>query len=232
MRIRIFRDAEALAVAAADEIAGWLRFDPRPTIGLAGGSTPIPVYEALRDEDVPGSSVVAWMTDERHVPHDHEDSNLRSAREALFDHVGGEVLPVPWLPEDPVEAARQYDETLRRRLPIGAGGVTPGLVLLGVGDDGHTASLFPGSDELSDDRRAFVATWVEDKEAWRHTATLPLLAAARRTMFIVSGSAKAEIVHEVLDVEADHPATRVSKAARDAVWLLDREAAAGLERDT
>ncbi len=167
------------------------------------------------------------MTDERHVPPDHPDANVRMAREALLDHVGATVHEVPFDP-DPARAAEAYERTLHGILPIGSGGLTPGLVLLGVGDDGHTASLFPGTTSLDEDRRGYVATWVEEKDTWRLTATLPLLAAARRTMFLVSGEAKAKIAYEILEGGVDHPAARLSNVARDAVWLLDREAASGL----
>lgn len=231
MRIRIFRDEEALAAAAAEEIASWLRFDERPTIGLAGGSTPRRTYEALEHADVPWSRVTAWMTDERHVPGDHPDANVASARESLFDHVPATLYEVPYVEDDPGAAAALYEETLHGILPVGSGGLTPGLVLLGVGDDGHTASLFAGSDALTQARRGYVASWVPRLGAWRLTASLPLLAAARRTMFLASGEGKAEIVHEVLDLGVDHPATRLTTRARDAVWLLDREAAALLERE-
>jgi 6-phosphogluconolactonase len=231
MRIRVFRDQDALAAAAAEEIASWLRFDERPTIGLAGGSTPRRTYEALEGADVPWSRVTAWMTDERDVPADHPDANVRMAREALFDRVPATLYEVPHVEGDPDAAASRYEETLHGILPVGSGGLTPGLVLLGVGDDGHTASLFPGSEALAEDRRGYLATWVPRLDTWRLTASLPLLAAARRTMFLAAGASKAEIVHEVLDLRVDHPATRLTDRARDAVWLLDREAAALLERE-
>ena len=230
MRIRIFRDAEALASAAAEEIAGWLRFDEQPTIGLAGGTTPSATYTALAQESVPWAKVHVWVTDERHVPPNAPDSNAAMARAAFFDQVPATFHEVPFDADDPSAAASEYERTLHGVLPVGTGGVTPGLVLLGVGVDGHTASLFPGTDALRADHRGFVANWVPPLDAWRLTATMPMLAAARRTMFLISGEEKAQIVHEILDLEVDHPAARLSKAARDAVWLLDREAASGLER--
>jgi len=232
MRVRVFRDAAHLAESAADEIAAWLRVDSdRPTIGLAGGRTPQATYERLRSIRLPWDDIHIWMTDERFVPPDHAESNARMAREALVDHVPAVFHPVPHRPDDPAGSAAAYEEELARFLPIGPGGIQPGLVLLGVGEDGHTASLFPGSEALDVDRRGYVANWAGGL-GWRLTSTMSLLSSARRTMFIVSGAGKAPIVADILgDDSSDHPAALVSEAARDAVWLLDRDAAAGLSFD-
>jgi len=228
VRIRVFTDPENLAEAAAEEIAGWLRLDyPHPTIGLAGGSTPRSTYRLLCNQGVPWDQVHAWMTDERRVPPDHADNNGRMIREAIMDHVAAAFHPVPWH-DDPSMAAAEYEAELSTFLPSSADGPRPGLVLLGVGEDGHTASLFPGSPALDETRRGFVANWIPQHAAWRLTATLPLLLAARRTMFLVTGRAKAAIVAEVLEGDSDHPAALVTRRARDAVWLLDQDAAARL----
>ena len=227
MRIRVYKDAGALAEAAVDEIAGWLRIDSTPTLGLAGGSTPRAVYEALREERLPWENVTAWMTDERHVHGNDPRSNTGMVREALFDHVPAKLHGVPWY-EDPLAAAAAYRETLDEIIPRNPRGLQPGMVVLGVGEDGHTASLFPGTDALAETERSFVANWVPALKSWRLTATLRLLAAARRTLFLASGTHKAGIVQEVLESESDHPAAVLSHISRDTVWLLDREAAADL----
>ena len=99
-------------------------------------------------------------------------------------------------------------------------------MLLGLGDDGHTASLFPGTSALEEPQRDYVANWVEDKDAWRLTATPALLARAERLMFLVAGKPKAKVVEKILQQDADLPAAIVSRAAADPVWMLDREAAA------
>ena len=101
-------------------------------------------------------------------------------------------------------------------------------MLLGLGDDGHTASLFPEGSALAEHERDYVADWVEDKSSWRLTATPTLLARADRLMFLVAGKAKAKVVEEILEQDADLPAAIVSRAAADPVWMLDREAAARL----
>jgi 6-phosphogluconolactonase len=164
------------------------------------------------------------MTDERFVPPDDPDSNAGMASAALFDHVPGHLRRVPWV-EDPLAAAVAYERELHEILEPSAGGSRPGLVLLGVGEDGHTASLFPGSEALEVEDRDFVAQWVPQQESWRLTATLPLLMRARRTMFLVSGARKAAIVADILEGDSELPAAIVSNGSRDAVWLLDRDAA-------
>lgn len=225
MRIRIFDDAERLSEAAAEEIEAWIRLTgPNVTIGLAGGSTPRATYRRLRRTRLPWSGVHAWMTDELHVPPTDSVSNSGMAARELFDHVSGTLHPVPWF-EDPLTAADRYEEVLSGVLERSSSGTKPDLVLLGVGEDGHTASLFPGSDAVGVTDRDFIATWVEELDSWRLTATLPLLTRARRIMFLVAGAHKARIVAEVLEGSGDHPAAAVNRGSKDAVWLLDAAAA-------
>ncbi len=225
MRLRVFSDADKLADAAAEEVAAWARHDRAfPTVGLTGGATPRLAYERLRRLRMPWDRAHAWVTDERAVPLTHPDSNSGMIRRLLFDHVPETFHPVPWT-EDAAAAAGAYEAELARFLPQGSGGLQPGLVLLGVGEDGHTASLFPGTAALEETRRGFVANWVPQLSAWRLTATLPLLTAARRVVFLVSGASKAGIVAEVLEGDTDLPAAVVSRESRDAVWLLDHAAA-------
>lgn len=225
MRLRVFSDADNLADAAAEEVAAWARVDRAYlTIGLAGGSTPRLAYERLRRLRMPWDRAHAWLTDERAVPLDHPESNSGMVLHTLFGQSSEGFHPVPRA-EDPAAAAAAYEAELARFLPQGPGGLQPGLVVLGVGEDGHTASLFPGTAALEETYRGFVANWVPRLSAWRLTATLPLLTAARRVVFLVSGTHQAEIVAQVLEGSSDLPAAVVSREARDAVWLIDREAA-------
>ena len=225
MRIRIFDDADRLADAAAQEIEAWVRLTaPNATIGLAGGATPRATYQRLRDSSLPWPEVSAWLTDERFVPTEDLASNAGMVGKELFDHVPGVFLRVPWI-EDPMAAAAEYESDLQAVLESSPSGLKPGLVLLGVGVDGHTASLFPGTEAVTVTDRDFVANWVPEQDSWRLTATLPLLTRARPTMFLVSGEHKAHIVAEVLEGDGDHPAAIVSRQSRDAVWLLDHDAA-------
>lgn len=229
MRIRVFPDADRLAEAAAGEIAAWIRLEtPVPSIGLAGGTTPRGAYERLRSHRLPWRRVHAWLTDERAVPPGHIASNTGMVRRALFDHVPATFHPVPWN-DDAAASAAAYDADLAGFLPRAARGLQPGLVVLGLGEDGHTASLFAGTAALEETRRGFVANWVPQLEVWRLTATMPLLTAARRTVFLATGKHKAAIVAEVLSGDSGLPAARVSRESRDAVWMLDREAASRLD---
>lgn len=229
MRVRVFPDADHLADAAAEEIAAWARLEaPVATIGLAGGTTPRGAYERLRRRHLPWRRVHAWITDERAVPPTHIASNTGMVGRALFDHVPATFHPVPWK-DDAAAAAAAYEAELAEFLPLGPRGLQPGLVVLGLGEDGHTASLFPGTTALEEARQGFVATWVPQVDSWRLTATLPLLTAARRTVFLATGRRKATVVARVLTGDADLPASRVSRESRDAVWLLDREAASRLD---
>ncbi|MBU1227221.1 MAG: 6-phosphogluconolactonase [Actinobacteria bacterium] len=225
MRIRIFDDPDRLAEAAAQEIETWVSLTaPHATIGLAGGRTPLATYRRLRRTGLPWNQVHGWMTDERFVPATDPASNTGMVAEALFDHVPATLHRIPWI-EDPMAAAAAYEQQLHGVLEESPTGLKPSLVLLGVGEDGHTASLFPGTDALDVTDRDYLAHWVPQQEAWRLTATLPLLMRARRTMFLVSGARKAQIVADVLEGDSDHPAAIVSRGSKDAVWLLDREAA-------
>lgn len=228
MRVRIYSGPESLAEAAADEVAGWLGLPGEDrTIGLAGGSTPRRTYELLSRRPTAWEEVHGWLTDERHVPTDDPDSNAGMARRALFDHVPATLHEVPW-DDDAPTAALHYEQELGRLLASGPNGLQPGMVILGIGDDGHTASLFPGSAALSVTDHDFIATQVPGK-GWRLTATVGLLSRARRTLFIVSGEHKAQVVAQVLGGDSDLPAATVSNLARDPVWLIDRAAASLLD---
>ncbi|MBI5158231.1 MAG: 6-phosphogluconolactonase [Acidimicrobiia bacterium] len=222
MTIHIADDSDLLAELAADVIAERLS-SAGPDIGLAGGGTPRSTYRRLSHRDVKWATVTAWMTDERHVRPDHPDSNAGMAQRVLFDHVAGTLHAVSWR-ESADEAAHDYARRLAGFLPAGVHGPTPTTVVLGVGGDGHTASLFPGSAALAVTDRDFVATQVP-RHGTRLTATLPLLSRARLTVFLVSGGHKAEIVATMLSGDSDLPAARVARAAPEVVWLLDRDAA-------
>jgi 6-phosphogluconolactonase len=222
LTIHIAEDSDALADLAADVIAERLS-SAGPDIGLAGGGTPRSTYRRLCHRQAPWAAVAAWTTDERHVPIDHPDSNAGMVQRALFDHVAGTLHAVSW--RDSVdEAAAAYERELVGFLPAAVHGPTPTTVVLGVGDDGHTASLFPGSAALDVIDRDFVAAEVP-RHGTRLTATFPLLGRARLTVFLVSGGHKAEIVATILSGDSDLPAARVARAAPEVLWLIDRDAA-------
>jgi 6-phosphogluconolactonase len=207
-------------------------------VTLSGGSTPRSVYTLLAR--APWAAELDWSRirvlwgDERCVPPDHEESNYRMAREALLDHV-----PIPPAnvhrihgEEDPVQAAAAYERLLRALLGRGE---SPGIdfAFLGLGEDGHTASLFPGSMAVRDDARWVRAQYVERVARWRVTLTPAALNAAAEVAFIALGRAKAAIVQQVLEGPRrpdQLPAQRIAPASGQLRWFLDADAAAGLRQ--
>ena len=205
-------------------------------VSLAGGSTPRGLYARLADDPrfrarVQWDRIDFFWGDERHVPPDHADSNYRMAYEALLSKVPvaeARVHRVLAERSDADEVAAAYDADVQS-IAGPAGGVPRlDLVLLGIGADGHTASLFPGTPALSEVSRLVVAHRVEASESVRITMTLPLLNAAREVIFLAAGAAKAEAVRDVLRPNPDTPtlpASLIHPADGTVMWLLDREAA-------
>ena len=234
MSVQIFATPDDLAQAAARAFAEKaeraLAERGRFAVALAGGSTPKTTYGILARDysdavDWPGVHV--FFGDERTVPPDHEDSNYRMAKEALLDHVPvGSVHPMrgELVPE---EAAASYEMELRDF--FGEEPPTLDLVMLGIGGDGHTASLFPETGALDVTDRLAVANPVPKLETTRLTLTVPVLNAARDVFFLVAGEDKAEALKEILEGDADpraYPAGLVQPKGGP-TWMVDR-AAAGL----
>lgn len=238
--VAVFPDPAALAEAAAARLGAIAEAAVaergRFTIALSGGSTPRALFERLaappwRDRLPWAHFEVAWV-DERDVPIDHPESNAGVAMRAWLDHVPvprERIHPVPIHPGQPEATARAYEATLRALFP-GEPWPLFDLVLLGVGEDGHTASLFPGSAALDEAEAWVVAPWVPALGAYRFSLSLPALAHARRMLFLVSGAAKAPVVQAVLQQPAAEPgpARRVAEAHGHAEWWLDAAAAAAL----
>ncbi len=214
-----------LADLVADTVAHWLQGGG--DLGLAGGGTPRPAYEALRTRALPWEHIDLWLSDERWVPLDHPDSNGGMAKLTLADHVPARFHPVTYGP-DPAEAAAQYAARLSTFMDVSDSGLEPDVVLLGLGDDGHTASLFPGSDAVQVTDADYVATWVDARDTWRLTATRPLLARAGHVAFIVAGAAKAPVVASIVEDGAPYPAGLVADEALEVTWFLDEPAASAL----
>lgn len=229
--LAVLPDKEALSHAAAQRFVALAdRYTSTGAFGVAlsGGSTPRPLYERLaappyRDQ-VSWPQVHLFWGDERCVPPDHAESNYRMACETLLDHV---EIPAENIHRvrgelDPARAAQEYRSELERVL-----GASPGfdLILLGMGDDGHTASLFPGSPALQENERAAVAVYAPHLDSWRVTLTLPVLNRARHVLFLVSGADKAPALARIRAGEP-LPAARVCPGQGTLTWLID-EAATG-----
>jgi 6-phosphogluconolactonase len=223
--VRILPDRHALTEHAADLLAAEL--SSTNDLALAGGSTPQATYRALLGRPVDWGRVELWLGDERWVPPDHADSNLAMARRSLGERAD-RVLPTPWVTGvGPHQAAAVYEQLLRSRLGS-PDTLTPGTVLLGIGEDGHTASLFPGTSALDERDRDYVATFVPQLGAWRLTLTLPALHRARLLVFLVAGQEKSSTVARILEGREDLPAALAHRGARRSVWLLDEAAASEL----
>jgi 6-phosphogluconolactonase len=241
-------DVAALADAAAERFVASARraieSHARFVVALSGGSTPRHAYERLsRDpfvSQVDWSSVHFLWGDERCVPPDHADSNYRMAREALLDH-----LPVPDSnvhrihgEDDPAVAASSYETMLRELLHTREGppSLAPGrridLVLLGLGDNGHTASIFPKSAALEEQTRWVIAEYVASVAMWRITLTAPILNAAAELLFLVSGGEKASVLRRVREGPhrpSELPAQVIAPSHGQLHWLVDATAAGELE---
>ena len=239
-KIEILPDSAYVAQRAAELIVAQnqvaLSQNNLFTIALSGGSTPKRLYELLGDPTKQFRSQLPWdrihffWSDERHVPPDNPDSNYRMVREALLAHVP--VLPsnihrIQSEKPDASQAADDYEKQLatffNHELP------RFDLVLLGLGTDGHTASLFPGSVALEETHRLVTAPWVEKLNTYRITMTLPILNNASTIIFLVSGEDKAEILGDVLQGEPNHfPAQRIKPTSGTLTWLVDAPAASKL----
>jgi 6-phosphogluconolactonase len=207
---------------------------------LSGGTTPRGVYTALAAGALnrvtfPWDRLYVFWGDERHVPPDHPDSNYRMAREALLSRVpiaDGHVHRIAGEDPDPSAAAARYADEVRAAFESTDGVPRFDVVLLGLGADGHTASLFPGSSALLPDAPLVAATWVEALQSHRITMTLPLLNASHLVIFLVTGAGKAEAVRDVLQPGPEspwQPACSVQPVAGRSVWLVDRAAASLLQ---
>jgi 6-phosphogluconolactonase len=202
------------------------------SVALSGGSTPKTLYQLLADSNEPFRNQVPWAnthffwSDERHVPPDHPDSNYRMANEVMLSRVPVSESNVHRVasenPSAP-DAAEAYEKTLvevtEANLP------RFDLILLGLGVDGHTASIFPGSEVLQETTRLVAAPWLEKLKSYRITMTLPLLNNATSVLFLVSGAEKAQIVKEVLQDPVRYPAQAVRLNNGELLWMLDKEAA-------
>jgi 6-phosphogluconolactonase len=194
-------------------------------IALSGGNTPRPVYARLAAvaHDLPWDSVRITFSDERCVPPDDRESNFRMAWESLLApaaipeksilRMRGEI--------DPQIAAQEYQDQLDLMASLcGEPIYTHDLILLGLGDDGHTASLFPGTVALDETTRRVVANFVPKLNAWRLTFTFPLINRARHILFLVGAAKNSGLVQRVLEGDQQLPAARVDPSTGEVTWMI------------
>jgi 6-phosphogluconolactonase len=241
---RVAPTSAAVAQAAAELFTNTavaaVQARGRARIAISGGSTPKAMFALLADpaqpflKQVPWDALDLYWVDERCVPPDDKDSNYRMTSEAMLSKVPLAAERVHRMEGelDPEVAASRYESTLRNTFKLeGAETPTFDLILLGMGDDGHTASLFPHTEALNEMSRLVVANHVVQKETWRITLTWPVINQGREVAFLIEGSAKTEILHDVLLGSYD-PETKPSQLIRPAsgklLFLLDTVAAAKL----
>jgi len=230
--------AEEVVRAANQAVAERGRF----TIALSGGSTPKSLYNLLATNartSLPWDRMFFFWGDERHVPPTDSDSNYRMANEAMLSKVpvpAGNVFRMAAENPDATAAAEAYEQTLRKFFQLQAGEFPRfDLILLGMGPDGHTASLFPGTAGLQEKSRLVIANWVEKLKAHRLSLTRPVLNAARCVAFLVSGTDKATVLRSVLEENVpgeQYPAKLVQPKDGKVIWFLDRAAASALSTST
>ncbi|HZS40628.1 MAG TPA: 6-phosphogluconolactonase [Polyangia bacterium] len=231
--IVVLDDADQVAAAGAERFTAACeraiaKNGARGTfrVALAGGSTPRAMYVKLTGspfcERIDWARVEIFFGDERCVPPDHADSNFRMAREALLDHVPLDAKHVHRVEgeKDPEAAARAYEAILPERID---------LVLLGMGPDGHTASLFPGTPAIAERARRAMAVYVEKLKSWRVTLTAPVLSAAEEVVVMTVGDEKADALALALEGPDGAVPIQLVKPRR-MTWLIDRAAAKKLAR--
>ncbi len=228
----LFREAAVEFSALANEA---VRARGRFCVALSGGSTPKGLYALLATGvvAVPWEKIYFFWGDERHVPPDDPESNYRMANEALLSKVPilpDNVFRILGEEKDAQAAARKYEETLVKFFSLKAGELPRfDLILLGMGPDGHTASLFPASAALQESHRSVVANWVEQFHTDRITLTLPVLNNAAEVIFLVSGDEKSGILRRVLEGNGGQfPSQLVHPKDGMLIWLLDKPAASKL----
>lgn len=234
MDLRIFSSPEEVARAAAQHFVEQHKRAVAESNGfavaLSGGSTPRLLYQLLANPHEPFRGQIAWkkcffvFTDERNVPPNHPDSNYRMAYETLFAHVPKTHVCRIAGEKPAAEAADEYEHALEEMYEEFP---DLDLILLGLGEDGHTASLFPGSSALEETERMVVAPWVEKLNADRITLTLPVLNAGRSVLFLVTGTSKAAILAEIInaDKKTNYPAQAVCPTNGEVSWFVDEAAA-------
>jgi 6-phosphogluconolactonase len=231
-QLHVEPNAEALADLAAKGVLFWGQkaIERRGVfhLALSGGSTPRLLYQRLaRATQIDWSKVHVWWSDERDVPADHPESNYRMAYEAMLCWLSipaGQIHRVP-TELGPARAADAYEAEIRAHVDAGRFD----LILLGLGDDGHTASLFPHTQALEVTNRLVAANFVPKLNAWRITFTAPLINAADTVFFLVSGAGKAAALRSVLlgsYQPAALPAQQIAPFPGKLFWMTDADAAA------
>ncbi|WP_236980029.1 6-phosphogluconolactonase [Membranihabitans maritimus] len=218
----------------SSKIDSILQIQGKCSISLAGGSTPKAVYELLASSEYSGQmewdNIYFFWGDERCVPHSHDDSNYKMVKEAFLDHVEipkENIFPVSDQ-FDPAAAAEDYQQKIEKYFD----GKEPSIdiMLLGMGDDGHTASLFPGTNVLSENEKWVSEVFIKDKNVFRISMTAPFINRAKNIVFLIKGENKTPALNQVLNGQQDtdtYPSQLIRRSP-NVYYLLDEEAASGV----
>ncbi|MGD8783472.1 MAG: 6-phosphogluconolactonase [Thioalkalispiraceae bacterium] len=239
--VYVYETADLLKQAAADLIASYavdvVRHKSTFSMALSGGASPVGVYEKLLSDkwktSFPWQQSHFFFGDERYVPHDHEQSNYRMAMQAFLQAAPvhqQHIHPIPTDCPQPEDCAEQYERTIIDTLSTDQEKAIPvlDLVLLGMGDDGHTASLFPTTEILNENEAMVAAVYVDKLDSWRISMTFPLLNQANRVIVLVAGENKASVLAEVLlSDEVKYPIQMLDNPY-GVMWLVDQGAASQL----
>jgi 6-phosphogluconolactonase len=237
--IVLCRDLDDVSLRAADSFIQLANEAALPTgrftVALSGGSTPRALYSLLASDQfrprVPWPQVHLFWGDERCVSPDHSESNYRMAREALIDAVPIPTQNIHRMPaeyEDHARAATEYEQTLKAFFGVPAGEWPRfDLILLGMGNDGHTASLFPGTSALAERKRWVTANYVEKLDTHRLTLTVPVINHAANVVFLISSESKASVLREVLEGQYEPqrlPSQLIRPVEGKLLFIVDRAA--------
>ena len=234
--IQVFKNTEELSKTAAEIFTQTAREAVRDhgrfTVALTGGSSPAQLYNILTQqpyrEQVPWNETYIFWGDERWVPLSDERSNYKMAYDALLNKVPvppNQIFPM-WGETSPVDFAQQYEDLLQNHFNSTAPRFD--LILLGMGDDGHTASLFPGTAVLQEKQRWVQAYYLDSQSMYRITLTAPIINQAKKILFMTYGEKKANALYEILEGErntAKYPAQLIQPLQSDILWLVDEAAA-------
>jgi 6-phosphogluconolactonase len=249
MEVRIFRDADELSRSVAkwiaDSIAATLRRSDRFTIALSGGSTPKLLHKILASapykDQIDWSKLHIFWGDERDVPFEDSRNNAKMAYDTLLNFVQVPASQVHVMRTDiaPEQSAAEYEKILHRYFDVPAGVASASapansfdLVLLGMGDDGHTLSLFPGTAAVHEEKAWAIAYFLKAQDMYRITLTKTIVNRAARIAFLTTGAGKAHALNEVINGSYDpdlYPSQEIKPIAGELLWFVDEAAAAGLK---
>ncbi len=235
--ITIWKDVEALSIAAAhffvSECHRCIAKKEKFVVALSGGNTPKRLYQLLASPDfnrnIPWENVFLFWSDERFVPHTDADSNYSMVKENLLDHISipeKNIFPIP-VNGTAKDCAKEYEVIIKQFFNNKK--VVFDCLLLGLGNDGHTASLFPGTAVLKEKKKLIKEVWLEEKQTWRISFTFPLINNAALIIFLVAGKEKAAVVTDVINkkiIKPAFPSQLVKPLKGNIYWMLDEEAAA------